>query len=347
MKKNHWKTVLSSLVTLALLVGLIYFIFRDDYAAILQNIRSVALPALVALLAAGTSTALLDAVITLLLVRRRKADFRYSSALSVVYIGVFGNTATVAVGSMPMQSLYLHHYGLQAGRSLSIMALQYVFLKCTVLLYATLMLLLQGRWLFAARSDLARYILMGYGVFALVILAMVLVCTWDKLLHLAQAALRRLPDSPKWAARKRSWSENLESLYAESQSILRDRKCLAAVLAVYMLRFFCLYSLPWFCFRMLGVDTLSFAQVQLLGALMYLITGALPNVAGMGPAEFAFLLLFSASMSSAQVSSALVLFRTATFFFPFLVSAVVFFFVQKRMVRDKTEGNERPDTERP
>jgi uncharacterized membrane protein YbhN (UPF0104 family) len=67
----------------------------------------------------------------------------------------------------------------------------------------------------------------------------------------------------------------------------------------------------------------------------------------MGPAEFAFLLLFSASMSSAQVSSALVLFRTATFFFPFLVSAVVFFFVQKRMVRDKTEGNERPDTERP
>ena len=39
---------------------------------------------------------------------------------------------------------------------------------------------------------------------------------------------------------------------------------------------------------------LNFAQAQLLASLMLLITNALPNVAGVGPMEFAFLLLFAA-----------------------------------------------------
>ena len=79
-----------------------------------------------------------------------------------------------------------------------------------------------------------------------------------------------------------------------------------------------------------GVSTLSFWQVQLLAALIYLISNALPNVAGVGPVEFAFMLIFSHYIEYAQASSALILYRIATFFFPFILSIFVFLAVQKR-----------------
>ena len=97
----------------------------------------------------------------------------------------------------------------------------------------------------------------------------------------------------------------------------------------------------------------------LLAALMLLITSALPNVAGggpmglfrereypplahsraaqesprVGPMEFAFLLLFAPWADTAIASSALVLYRVATYFFPFLLSVIVFLREEKKSLK--------------
>lgn len=86
--------------------------------------------------------------------------------------------------------------------------------------------------------------------------------------------------------------------------------------------------------EILGISGPSFWHVQLLTALMHLISNALPNVAGVGPVEFAFVLIFSHYMEYAQASSALILFRVATFFFPFILSILVFLRVQRRVLND-------------
>lgn len=86
--------------------------------------------------------------------------------------------------------------------------------------------------------------------------------------------------------------------------------------------------------EILGISGPSFWHVQLLTALMHLISNALPNVAGVGPVEFAFVLIFSHYMEYAQASSALILFRVATFFFPFILSILVFLRAQRRVLND-------------
>ena len=86
--------------------------------------------------------------------------------------------------------------------------------------------------------------------------------------------------------------------------------------------------------EILGLSGPSFWHVQLLTALMHLISNALPNVAGVGPVEFAFVLIFSHYMEYAQASSALILFRVATFFFPFILSILVFLRAQRRVLND-------------
>ena len=76
-----------------------------------------------------------------------------------------------------------------------------------------------------------------------------------------------------------------------------------------------------FVFTEFYIDYFSLIQIQTLSALAHVISSALPNIAGMGSVEAAFLLLFSCYMDAADVSSVLVLYRLSTYFVPFLLSA--------------------------
>lgn len=104
-------------------------------------------------------------------------------------------------------------------------------------------------------------------------------------------------------------------------------------IAVSLVKLFVLYSIPYAALRLVGCTALNFAQAQLLASLMLLITSALPNVAGVGPMEFAFLLLFAPWADTAIASSALVLYRVATYFFPFLLSVIVFLREEKKSLK--------------
>ena len=104
-------------------------------------------------------------------------------------------------------------------------------------------------------------------------------------------------------------------------------------IAVSLLKLFMLYSIPYLALRLAGCTALTFWQTQLLASLMLLITNALPNVAGVGPMEFAFLLLFSPWAGTATASSALVLYRVATYFFPFLLSVITFMREEKKSLK--------------
>ena len=262
--------------------------------------------------------------------RARLPGFSLRQAVEVTFLGVFGNVATFAAGSMPMQSLLLHKYGLTYGHGVGLLTVDYIFHKSSILLYASVMLLFQGSWLRDACPDLSRYLLLGYAVCGAVAAALVLVCAWEKMERLALKLIGLLPETGKWPKRKEAWRTNLASLYTESQHVLKDRACCGRVLALNAGKLLCLYTAAWLSIRLLGADGLSFWQAQLLASLMLLIASALPNIAGVGPAEFAFLMLFTRFMPYAQASATLLLYRTATYFFPFAVSIFLTLWVQRR-----------------
>ena len=334
MGKKQWKTVAVSVATLLLLSLLVFWVFRDHYREILRNIRAVSIPELLLLLGMGVLYQLLEAAVCFSLVNTQLPSFSFWQAAEVTFLGVFGNVSTLSAGTIPMQSYYLHRHGLMAGRGIGTMALEYVFHKCSILLYTTCLLLLQGRWLRETGAGLSGYMLLGYAICTLIIAALLLLCAWDKVQQLASWGIDRLPNTEKWASRKCLWKTNLAALYEQSQRLLWDGSGLSKVLAWNALKLCCLYSIPFLAMKMLGISGPAFWQVQLLTALMHLISNALPNVAGVGPVEFAFVLIFSHYMEYAQASSALILYRVATFFFPFVLSIFVFLRVQKRMLND-------------
>ena len=254
-------------------------------------------------------------------------------ALRVTFLGVFGNIATLGAGTLPMQSFYLYRRGLDAGSGLGIMASEYVLHKISVLIYATVALLLGGDWLEQSASGLARYLLIGYVIGALIVIALTLLYTWDKVLKLVLMLLGKLPHTPKWDERREKWANSLTELNREAKKVLLVPSIRVKGIAVSLVKLFVLYSIPYAALRLVGCTALNFAQAQMLASLMLLITSALPNVAGVGPMEFAFLLLFAPWADTAIASSALVLYRVATYFFPFLLSVIVFLREEKKSLK--------------
>lgn len=86
--------------------------------------------------------------------------------------------------------------------------------------------------------------------------------------------------------------------------------------------------------RFMELDTgLTFWQVQLLTSLTLFVSNALPNVAGMGSVETAFLLVYSSFLPDASSMSLLMFYRLVSYYAVFAASAVGFALAQRRLNR--------------
>ena len=308
------KAVLSLLILLAL-TCVIVLIFRDHWAEITAALTQLNLWQVLVVLALGISYPLLEGCVSYVIVRGRLPGFTLRQGIDNAWCGTFGNVVTLGAGAVPVQTWYLHQTGLDIGPGVGLMTLQYVFHKTTVLLYATVMLLLQHKWLAANTTGVLKYLPMAYAVVALVIVALVLVCVSPLVQNLARWALGFLPKTEKWQQRR------------------ADKARCVQIFALQALKLFLLFCLPWLCIRFMQLSPLSFARVQLLTSLMLFVSNALPNVAGMGSIETAFLLLYSSFLPSGEVMSVLMLYRIASYYFVFAASAVGFFLAQRRLTR--------------
>ncbi len=324
------KSVLSLLVLLAL-TGVLVLLFKDHWSEILSALSQLSFWQVLLVLAVGLSYPVLEGVVAWVIVRSRIPDFKLWQGLDTAWCGTFGNVITLGAGAVPMQTYYLYHCGLPVGPGVGLMTLEYVFHKTTVLLYATVMLLFQHPWLAANTSGVLNYLPLAYVVVAAIIAALVLVCVSPLIQKLARWLLDRLPKTEKWQQRRTSWQEQLDILGEESRRLLADKPRCVLLLALQTLKLFGLFCLPYLCIRFMGLSPLSFAQVQLLTSLMLFLSNALPNVAGMGSIETAFLLVFGSFLSQGETMSVLMLYRIASYYAVIAVSAIGFFIAQKHM----------------
>ncbi len=341
-KNNQLKSILTGLGTMLLLTALLFVLFRDHAEVLGDAVIRLGLLGTLALAAAGLWYHVFDVLICFNLIRPVLPGFTISQAIDVTFLGIFGNVSTLAVGTLPMQSWYLHQCGLAVGRSVGLLTLEYVLHKSSVLLFAAVMLSWQWRWLSEAVPLLSPYIIGGFAVCLAVIAALILLCVWEKAAQCALWLLGKLPDHGKWAKRRNHLRYQVEALHRASRSTLRDKQLVLRVLALNAVKLFGLYGIPVLCMKLLGISGPNLLHTELLTALMYLISNSLPNIAGMGPTEFAFLTLYTPLLGEAKAAAVLLFYRISTYYIPFLVSVPVFLHAQKKRKTEKHHQTEEP-----
>ena len=322
-KKKNKKT-LSMIFTLLTLFLIFYLLFRNNYKEIIQNIRSAKTNLLILILFVGFTFQFFEAVVCHTLVKRKNKDFTFAHALELTYLGVFTKVVTLSLGSLPMRALYLHRKGgIGVGEAAGLASMEYTLHKFSMLFWSGILLLFSGKELFKTRPNLIPYTVYGYAVGLAIVLVILLICTWNKFYNLIIKFVEKPKKNPKWEEKQERISRQITALHTEARSLFRSPETVLYVIGIDFLKLFLLYIIPYLSAKAMSVDTLPILLTMTLTSLILVVSGALPNVAGMGPIEAAFALLFSYYYSSGEMVSILVLYRFATYFFPFIISAVV------------------------
>ena len=106
--KNGWKKIAGGLLALAAVLTAAFLVFRGHWQEIRESLSGVPLWGTLAMLTLAAGYQMLESGVCASLVRARLPGFSLRQAVEVTFLGVFGNVATFAAGSMPMQSLLLH-----------------------------------------------------------------------------------------------------------------------------------------------------------------------------------------------------------------------------------------------
>ena len=330
MGKQQNKMILTGVLVLLALTAVLALLLRGQGEQLLSALGALTPGDLLCLLLAGGAYQMTEAWICRTIVRTYIPRLSLFQAWKTVHLKVFGDVASFGTASIPMQMYYLHRSGMPAGAAMGLMTLEYAFHKGAVLLYATVMLCAQWAWLLEYDRRVTEYLLPAYGLCALIIAALVLVCVWPGLQQAVLWVVRRLPETGKWPGRKAKLQEQLLFLRRESRALFRNGPCCAKVALLNGVKLFILFSIPWLCAALLGTPDPGFFRMQLLSSMLLLIAGVLPNVAGVGPTEFTFLLIFSGCLGTADAALALLLYRAATYYAPFLASLYAFCTIQRK-----------------
>ena len=345
-KQGILKKIIVSMITLTGLTAILGFLFRDNLGDIALAFRALSLPDILWLFVLGASYQLLDAVACLRLVRTTFPTFPYRRAVEVIYLGVFSKTSTLGAGIVPVQAYYLHRCGIEVGQGVGTMTFSYVLHKAAVLLMAAVLLLLGGGWLRSAIPGLHNYLVAGYLICFGIILALLLLCVWSKAHDFAIWIVGKLPEQGKWSKRKGALQKQLDSLYYGTAAFLKNKRVVWIAFLTHTAKLLILCAVPHACIRMLGGAEISLLHTELLTALTLLIAGAIPNIAGIGPTEAGFFLMFNPLLGNAMTASSLLLFRIATYYFPFIVSVIVFLIVQIRLLSKGSSKEVKQDENR-
>lgn len=253
-------------------------------------------------------------------------------AVRLAYMVVFFNVTTFAAGTKPAQIYNLYQESqIKPGKSFGILTMEYVSHKLTIVLYAAVMLCLCHTVLFQVPGLEKNYLLAGFGISLAILLFLTMFCINQKF---APWLLRCCEHIKKESikAKAKAGIAQLEEFSRVGSVVIKDKKQWMGLIFRNAVKMTCLYALPAVAiFAVTGERLpLSFLECLAFSAVMQLLIGVIPSSGGTGSTELVFLMLFGSMTEKAVCGAAMILYRMATYYLPFLISIPLLFILVRK-----------------
>lgn len=327
MKKRIRDIILFSFIGIV-----IYFVFKDDYQEIFVSLKQLSVSQFIVLMIIEFVFLVFDALSCFILLRKHSKKIKFKDTLMLTFIGIFATIGTSNAGTIPIQSYFLYKKDIEPNFSLSAMTWECIFYKIGVLLLSIIGLVFNYEWIKKRIPDSLWIIEFGLFICLGFIIVLIGICSWKKMGDLIIKLLNKLPD--KWHKKIETIENQIHRIYQSSKDIAFDWRTNIEVIGTQILRILSKTLLIYTSMVFLNIDV-SMIQIIVLSIFMLLIVGFLPHVAGLGPIELSFVILFSSLMTSTQSHTALVLYRIFDYFIPFIMSVFVTVFFKKKIDKEK------------
>lgn len=321
------------LLFVCLLLGILYYSFRDSMGDMLTELAGVSPQVVLSLFVTVILYHICEGHITWLIVHKTHPEYpRWKGFCNAFYCS-FYKTATLGSGSGIAGIYYLNKAGIPVPNATGMYFFQYIVHKVSMAFFSMLLFLVTYGFIHASFADYQGYILLGFAgvcVIAGVLLAVATVPWMQTACNLLANHLRA--KHPSWEEKLTGAGHKLAQLQAESRSLLKDPLLLLRLFLCNLLKFTTWYLIPWMVFRSSTTETLPFTALQCfsLTALSQSLAGVIPTPAGIGSVEAVFVLLFRRLLPEAKALSAVVLYRFDTMLLPCAIGA--FFVLGERII---------------
>ena len=322
------------LMFVCLLLGILYYSFRDSMGDMLTELSRVSPSVILLLFLTVILYHVCEGHITWLIVHKTHPEYTNWKGFCNAFYASFYKTATLGSGSGIAAIYYLNRSGIPVPNATGMYLFQYIVHKVSMALYSLLLFFMTYGFIHASFADYQGYILLGFlGACVIAgVLSAVAVVPWMQT-ACCLSAHRLGKNHPAWEEKLTGAGHKLALLQSESRALLKDPLLIFRLFLCNLLKFTTWYMLPWFVFcNSSATGDLPFTALQCfsLTALSQSLAGVIPTPAGIGSVEAVFVLLFRRLMPEAKALSAVVLYRFDTMLLPCAIGA--FFVLGEKIV---------------
>ena len=304
--KNKKKHFITAILATLFLILVLYLIFHDSLGEIKTQLFQADKKALLILVIFGNLYVLLDGWVLHYMIVKNLEKCTFWQAIRLAYMVVFFNVTTFAAGTKPAQIYDLYQESqIKPGKSFGILTMEYVSHKLTIVLYAAVMLCFFHTVLFQVSGLEKNYLLTGFGVSFAILLFLTMFCINQKF--------------APWLLR---CSDHIK------KEKIKEKEQWIGLIFRNAVKMTCLYALPAVAIFAVTGERLPLSVLECLAfsSVMQLLIGVIPSSGGTGSTELVFLMLFGSMTEKSVCGAAMILYRMATYYLPFLISIPLLFF---------------------
>ncbi len=306
-----------------LFVGAIVYTFRDMAGPIAEQLLKTAPSVIIGICAMTVGYHFLEGMITMKLAREYNPAFSYRKGVRNAFFCSFYRVATLGSGAGVAGVIYLGENGVEHSIGFGLYMLQYAFHKISIALFSVIFFCVSWSYMYAHFSSYMWLLAAGYAVTIVITLVLILLCCstpFHKVLFLFLDWLNGKLNR-RFDVQIATLEGECKMLERASKHIIKKKKLVVEIILLSMVRNAFWYGIPYLIFA--GQAEVTLVQTMAVTSLSVMLAAVLPAPGGIGSTELVFTSLFAGIAGTGLAGSAALLYRFATFIFPFLIGAVI------------------------
>lgn len=301
----------------------IVYTFRDTAGPIAAQLLKTAPSVIIGICMMTIGYHLLEGRITMKLAREYNPGFSYRAGVGNAFFCSFYRVATLGSGAGVAGVIYLGENGVEHSIGFGLYMIQYALHKISIALFSVIFFCVSWDYMYTHFSSYMWLLMAGYGVTIIITLILILLCC-------STAFHKVLFQFLDWLDGKlnRRLDVQIASLRGEcrmleraSKHIIRKKRLVAETILLCMVRNAFWYGMPYLIFA--GHTEITLVQTMAVTSLAVMLAAVVPAPGGIGSTELVFTSLFAGIAGTGFAGSTALLYRFATFIFPFIIGLFI------------------------
>ena len=315
------KKRLAKLIFVAILLLIIWYTFKDSAGDIVAQLQKTSFAVLVAIMAATVIYHLFEAWITYSLARRYNPKFKYREAVYCAFYCSFYRLSTLGSGSGVAAIVYLGKKGVGYSEATGLYMIQYMVHKVSVALFSGLLFVLNWKVMSCNYREYGVYLGLAYLLTAIISIALIIFAVSAKSHKLILAIVRHFNKSGRLTPALTKLEQSCDIMEKSTSKLLKDVPSLISMVLKNMAKLCFWYCVPFLI--LFGSNEISLLDSLSITSLSVMTAAVIPTPAGIGAVELIMTNLFAVLVGVHKAGAITVLYRVATFIFPFVVGGVL------------------------